>query len=666
MTGQEALMLIDRLLQTAKQQGLNDLQSAIILAVWEGESYQVVADRLSYEVDYIKQIAARLWKQIAQVVGEDVSKRNIQSVLRRYQQTHEVPVYNRIQDWGDAIDVDRFYDRQTELQTLEAWAIIDCCRFIGIFGLGGIGKTSLSVKLAQTLQDRFEYVIWRSLRQAPYLKELLNDIVPKLSDIEVGEVSIATLMEQLRQKRCLLVLDNVESILQDSDRSGQYQAGYEDYHQLFEYICDEPHRSCLIFTGREKPRGITVREGTELPVRSLQLQGLSIAPAQKILIDKGLVATICQYRALVNYFGGNPLALKIAATMIQSLAGGDIQAFLAQGNTVFSSLWDLLEQQFQRLSTLQQQVMYWFAINQEGVTPVKLQAEFVPQLPLKKLLEILELLHERSLIETIETGLTQQPVIMEYVTEHFIQNIEQEIIKEEFNLFKTHALIEAQTQDYLRAAQIQLILHPLTERLLAHFDSKSQLEQHLCNILAKLRGSTPAQTGYAGDNLLNLFCYLKTDLKGFDFSHLFIRQAYLLNAVMHDADFTNAQISQTVFAETFGGVVRVAFSADGQRLATSNTRGDIRIWDVQTRTQLAHFRGHQNWTWAVTFSPDGQYITSVSDDCCIKLWEIETGQCLQTYEGHPNLVNAFAFRPNGQILASCDQDSTIHLWEVNF
>jgi hypothetical protein len=201
MTGQEALNLLDSLLQTSKQQGVNDLQSSILLAAWERQSYQVLADRLDYEVDYIKQIAARLWKQIAQLVGEDVSKGNIQSVLRRYQETHEVPVYNKMQDWGEAIDVARFYDRQTELQTLEAWTIKNRCRFIGIFGLGGVGKTTLSIRLAQTVQDRFECLIWRSLRQAPLLKELLEDIVPKLTNIEIEEVAIATVMEQLRQKR---------------------------------------------------------------------------------------------------------------------------------------------------------------------------------------------------------------------------------------------------------------------------------------------------------------------------------------------------------------------------------------------------------------------------------------------------------------------------------
>lgn len=57
------------------------------------------------------------------------------------------------------------------------------------------------------------------------------------------------------------------------------------------------------------------------------------------------------------------------------------------------------------------------------------------------------------------------------------------------------------------------------------------------------------QTGYARGYLLNLLCHLKTDLRGFDFSHFAIHQAYLADTVLHNADFTDAPISQTLFAE---------------------------------------------------------------------------------------------------------------------
>ncbi len=428
MKAQEAIALIDILLQSAnKKQKLNDVQSLVFLETWEGHSYQEIADRLLYEHDYIKQVGSHLWRTISQIIGEKVSKQNLQAVLRRYQ--HRSAPNNCIQDWGEAIDISSFYNRQQELETLETWISGNCTRAIGIFGMGGIGKTSLSVKLAQQIQSQFEFVIWRSLRQAPTLDVILSNILPILTNSSATtNNSVSALMEQLRQKRCLLVLDNLESILQGGNRSGQYQQGYEDYGLLIARIADESHQSCLILTGREQPGGFAVRSGENLPVRSLKLFGLSPPVCQQILADKGLKVTLLQCRDIVNYFGGNPLAIKLAATNIKNIFGGDIQAFLLQGNTVFSDLWDLLDRQFDRLSPLQQQIMYWLAINQEAATPARLKAEILPKVSGRELMEALEALAGRSLIEdrrslndSAPTTLMLQPAIVEYITERLIQ-----------------------------------------------------------------------------------------------------------------------------------------------------------------------------------------------------------------------------------------------------
>jgi DNA-binding CsgD family transcriptional regulator len=79
MTGSEALTLVDILLRASETgQRLNDTQSTVFLEIWAGCTYQEIADRQGYEIDYIKQIAARLWKNIGQAVGEKVSKSNLQ------------------------------------------------------------------------------------------------------------------------------------------------------------------------------------------------------------------------------------------------------------------------------------------------------------------------------------------------------------------------------------------------------------------------------------------------------------------------------------------------------------------------------------------------------------------------------------------------------------
>ena len=86
--GQKALTIVDRLLQTANHgQKLNDLQSAVFLGTWAKRSYLEIAQQLDYEYDYIKQVGSRLWRSLSQVLGEPVSKFNIQAVLRRHKVT---------------------------------------------------------------------------------------------------------------------------------------------------------------------------------------------------------------------------------------------------------------------------------------------------------------------------------------------------------------------------------------------------------------------------------------------------------------------------------------------------------------------------------------------------------------------------------------------------
>lgn len=76
-----------------------------------------------------------MWRSLSKILGETVSKRNIQAVLRRYEQSQQAK-----QDDGEAIDFSRFDDRQEELQTLESSMVEDPYPLIGIFALLGIGK----------------------------------------------------------------------------------------------------------------------------------------------------------------------------------------------------------------------------------------------------------------------------------------------------------------------------------------------------------------------------------------------------------------------------------------------------------------------------------------------------------------------------------------------
>ncbi|MDJ0716543.1 MAG: NB-ARC domain-containing protein [Prochloraceae cyanobacterium] len=568
------------------------------------------------------------------------------------------------QDWGEAIDVSVFYGRTKELATLEKWIEVDRCRLVGVFGMGGIGKTALGIKIALQLQNQFEYAIWRSLRNAPPLETLLGDLISFLSEGRESQSAINLLLECLRSSRSLLILDNVETILLSGDRAGTYRQGYENYGELLRLLGQAAHSSCLLLTSREKPAELSANEGIELSIRSLQLSGSKEA-TEGLIRSKGLLGSQSQKQQLCDRYGNNPLALKIVASSIQDLFDGEIEPFLAQDITFFNSIKKLLDQQFDRLSPWEQTIMYWLAINREWTSISELTEDIFPAISKATLLETLESLSWRSLIEKQSGSYTQQPVLMEYVTDRFIERITQEINRSTIDLCNSHALIKAQAKNYLRNSQIQLILQPIIDRLLTTYSTTQRTVEQIGKILASLRQENYPRPGYAAGNLLNLLCHLNIDLTGFDFSNLAVWQAYLQETSLARVDFSHCDLSKSVFAHTFTTTVGVAFSPDGQMLATGNWNYLVYLWDVATGNQLLICSGHGDKIWSVAFHPQGHLLASASEDRTVKLWDCQTGECIRTLTGHSGCVRSVDFVSSGEFLFSGSADGTIRQWDVN-
>jgi WD40 repeat protein/predicted XRE-type DNA-binding protein len=604
------------------------------------------------------------WREISDI-GQEVSAQNLPPKPRLHQ------------DWGEATDISVFCGRKIELETLQQWIVNEHCRLVILLGMGGIGKTTLAIKLAEQIQNEFEYLIWRSLRNAPPIQELLSDLIRFLSQEQETELpetidgKISHLLEHLRTSRCLLILDNAESILSSNGRVGTYREGYERYEQLLKCIGETRHQSCLVLTTREKPKGLSYQEGENCQIHSLRLSGLTQENVEEIFQKKGLTVSPEEGQTLVEQYAGNPLALKMVATTIQELFAGDIAQFLEQGTVIFGDISNLLDQQFERLSDLEKQTMFWLAINREWVTLPELRDDIIPAVAVKSLLEALESLQLRSLIEkstsTQLVSFTQQPVIMEYVTERLIDQVCQEMSTTEIVFFDRYPLIKAQAKHYLRHTQIRLILNPITERLLAIFGNKNNIKTSLNQILAKLRSSSSTEVlqrpGYAAGNILNLLGQLQIDTSGYDFSGLTIWQAYLQGKNLQRVNFAHSDLNKSVFTQTLGGILSAAFNNDGKLLATG-IDNEIWLWQIADSRQILSYKGHINWVHSVTFSPDGQILASGSNDQTVRLWDVNTGQCLKTLRGHTGCVQSVVFSPDGTILASGSNDQTVRLWDI--
>jgi len=550
MTIEDAIEIVDTALQHKR---LSNIQEQLFRQTWQGKTYAEIAETCGYDASYIRDVGYRLWQMLTKGFGERVTKHNLQVVVRthahRFQVSHQGngvlrneinerlvnnahnpnislvnPHISNVSeagnvsvkrcDWGNAIDTAIFYGRTEELQTVKNWMITDRCRLLGVFGIGGIGKTAFATKLAEQVQSEFTLIAWKSLRNAPTVETMLSELVGFLTNQEIATLPsdcdrlLAMLIQVLKQSRCLIVFDNVESILRSGETTGQYSEGYEGYGELFRQVGEVSHQSCLILTSREKPSEVLPPESGDVMVRSLQLSGLK-EEARQMFREELAIAP--ETRKLIDFYCGNPLALTVVSRSIYSMFDGDIQSFLDQEASVFGGIRQLIDQQYERLSNLEQQVMYWLAIEREPITTDNLRQDIVPMVSKSQILESVTSLRWRSLIEKKANSFTQQPVIMEYMTDRLIDMAFKSAIERNPEFLMSYALVQHRAEDEIRETQIRHILQPLSDRLMAHYGSVDTLQRELHSLLETLRDRSTA-IGYAQGNIMNLLRASQIDL----------------------------------------------------------------------------------------------------------------------------------------------------------
>jgi WD40 repeat protein/transcriptional regulator with XRE-family HTH domain len=569
-------------------------------------------------------------------------------------------------DWGDAPDVREIHGRDDELAALAEWILDRDARLVAIHGMGGMGKTTLAARFAQTAALQFEYVIWRSLRNAPTLEELLLGCLQILSPVNTARPTVDLLLDLLQRHRCLLVLDNVETLHQPGGLSGEYREGYQEYQALFQRLAQSRHRSCLLLTTRESPAELESLEGARSPVRIMRLAGLAPAPSQSMLADKGLFGPAETWNVFVQYYGGNPLALKIASNTVRDLFGGDLAAFLKDAPVTLHTLQHLLDNQFEQLSALERDVLFWLSIERDDALLETLREDLPGGAAKGALLPALMSLRQRSLIERGEAGAVfhLQPVVLEYVTNRLADRVARELESREMGSLTRYALLKSQAPDYVRDSQARMILVPVLDRLAERLGDRSGLSEHLRSLVGKVRGRSPEAQGYAGGNLVNLLACLNGHIRGEDFSGLVLREVNLQGVDARDADFSGVEFSGSRFTEPLETIGALVLSPSGRHLAASTYSGQIRFWRVADNKPLWTASGVQR-EWALAFSPDERLLASGGYNGQICLWNAADGSLIRQFDGHRLWVHAVAFDPSGRRLASAGTDGIVRVWDVD-
>ena len=117
-------------------------------------------------------------------------------------------------------------------------------------------------------------------------------------------------------------------------------------------------------------------------------------------------------------------------------------------------------------------------------------------------------------------------------------------------------------------------------------------------------------------------------------------------------------------------VQALAFSRDGQLLATENSSNTATLRDPTTGQEIRVFPSDKplgvlgsNWVYSIAFSPDGQWLASGVDDKTVRLWDVKTGQKVRDLAGFRRQVIYIAFSPDGRLLATGDDEKTISIWD---
>ncbi|MCC5634094.1 NACHT domain-containing protein [Nostoc sphaeroides CHAB 2801] len=374
-------------------------------------------------------------------------------------QEGDTRIQNRI-DWEEAPDVSLFCGRTEELTTLKNWILAESttnqaipCRLITLWGMGGIGKTWLSVKLAQQLQEQFEFVIWRSLLPAPPVNELLADLITVFSEGKETDLPeqfnhrISRLIYYLQHHRCLLILDGADRLLEQCatlditcrDCIWLHHTISGEYCELFRRVAETTHKSCLILTSRLKSYEITPLEGETRPARVFSLQGLQVTDIQKLFRTKGTFrGTADNWDQLIKLYAGNPHVLNRIATTIQQLFDGSITEFLEQKVTVFGRIINDLNLEFEHFSDTAKATIQSMALNHQPISFSQLRTKMPSSVSSQELLEALEILQARFWIDAKAGLFSLQPMIIQYVKLF--------ILDENITKFQPSALLEQEHQ----------------------------------------------------------------------------------------------------------------------------------------------------------------------------------------------------------------------------
>lgn len=721
MEFEDIARLVNQVALERKGRPLKDVERLVFKGAWENQTYSSMAQQaVGYSEDYLKKdVGPKLWHLLSELVGADyqdvkITKRNIQNVLQTWagqfsqvwadleevitepalvspplEEPRSLPHSVRATPPVDSADL---WGRAADLQTLTTWVDVDCCRFIVLWGLPGVGKTTLAAQILGQVTKSGGIGGYLALSAAMQAEDIINALGHWVGQGKGSQSpSFDWILDQLEQRRYLLVLDQLETLFDPQQLAGTFAPAAAEIQQLLQRLATQPHRSCVVVLSQEKPMVLSQWLGSR--VREYALQDFSPEEIRSGLQPQGIAAVQDHdWVALTQCYGGNPLLLRNLLTTLHDVYQGQLKTFLAQPPMAIPDpVAHRLGAVLARLTPDEQTLLYWLAIAHEPLTldawgdrlNPHPSAPVVQSLLGRSLGEIIPVpapptaQGERPTRESATTALTLTPLVRSLALTHLLDRLKQELTQGHLFWFLRLPLITMTAKETIQAQQRQALLQPLAAHLQRQFSSETTLRQQLAHIHHTLRQTQAGKPGYGAGNLLQIYRHLGIGLSGADFSNLAIWYADLRQSNLQGASFSQAHFHATAFATALGRSPVAAF-APAQRvaatsplassatlLATGDHEGRLLLWDSrQGRLLRVLDEGQSPAIRALVFSPDGHTLAVGTETGQIWLWPLGTHGQAEALGDHPAAVCALAFSPDGRHLASGDDQGCLRLWDL--
>ncbi|MCC3504829.1 MAG: ATP-binding protein [Microcoleus sp. PH2017_19_SFW_U_A] len=421
MDVKEVLQFADELVFAQTGKHLDDIQETVIKGVWQGQTYETIADECHRSESHVRDIGYKLLQILSKQLGEDVNKYNFRSTIERIyvkssqvigignhhkfnfcsqtlDQSHQDNQQNQAKskpssnfhDLTLAPKITHFYDRTTELQTLSHWLTHQNTRLISVLGLSGIGK---DLNLQQ-----FDVVVWKNLKLSQSLDGIITEILTGVNHDSVQpDNKLTQLFNVLRQKKCLIILDDIQELFIKGDWAGQFKTEYKNYQNLFTMMTEIEHQSSLILISQEQCQEMICLDEELYPIKCLELEGVE---SRSIMKNWGLKDDET-WAQLIKLYEGNPVYLKDIVSLIKNIFGGKVADFLNEDSLIVTKdMKSRLTKLFKRLSPREQEIVLQLSKFEQPVSREDLRQSL--SLSSMDLMNGLESLRQRYLVKRIE------------------------------------------------------------------------------------------------------------------------------------------------------------------------------------------------------------------------------------------------------------------------